>query len=66
MCFITEKQESTLNKYRCPACKKIIERDRDEERVKSFCSKTGREVWMELQVDTCRPDGGRDGSGVNF
>lgn len=37
-----------LNKYECPYCKTITERQSDKKWIKSYCEKTGKNVRLQL------------------
>ena len=40
--------------YKCPKCKKVLERDGKAKTVKSFCSSTGKNVVLK-QVKKKKP-----------
>lgn len=39
-----------MNLYQCRWCKKILERDSDKKKVRSYCRKVGRYVYL-MKVD---------------
>ena len=36
----------TMNKYKCPACKKIVKRSSEHSRHRSYCDAKGKAVWL--------------------
>ncbi len=36
-----------MAKYRCPRCKKIVERDSEKGWIKSYCEKTGEDARLQ-------------------
>ena len=41
---VIQRSWKKLNKYRCPACKKILLRDSEKKWIKSYCREKGRDV----------------------
>ena len=50
-----------MAKYRCPGCKKIVERDSEKGWIKSYCEKSGKNVRLQRVGD--REKGGREMNG---
>jgi len=45
---MTKIKEELLNNYRCCHCKKIVERNSNKKWIKSYCSKTGKDVRLQI------------------